>query len=184
MNINANIAVTGEITAKFYDQTTLNWFESQSNKWLLKMRTKFPKLMRFYRLGKLKRVDKQKNVICNAGFNALIRHLINDTTYTGYINKMALGTGTPTPAATDTKLQTETYRNTTASGTVSSNIAYCTAYFTETECSGTYTEFGNFIDGTDTADTGQIWSHKASISWVKNSSTCLVVSCKYTFASV
>jgi len=183
MNINSSVAVRGEITARFYDQSNLNWFEQQSNAWLRKMRDKFPKLMKYYRLGKLVKTEKKDNVICNAGFNTLARRLCNDTTYTGYINKMALGTGSPTPAATDTQLTTETYRNTTASGTASSNIAYCTAYFTETECNGTYTEFGNFIDGTGTANSGQLWSHIASISWVKNNTTCLVVSCRYTFQS-
>jgi hypothetical protein len=180
---NQNISITGEITADFYDQSTLSWWEEQSNKWLLKMRDKFPKIMRFYRLGKLIRKDKHKNVICNAGFNAITRLLTNDTTYTGYINKMALGTGAGTPAASDSALYTESYRNDTASGTTDSNVAYLTAYFTETECSGTYTEFGNFIDGAAGSGTGQLWSHIAGLSWVKNSTTVLVVSCKYTFVS-
>jgi hypothetical protein len=183
MNVNSNIAVTGEITANFYDQSVLDFLDRFINRIILKFRDNYPGLMKYYRLGELKKTEKKKNVICNAGFNAIAKRLCNDNTYTGYINKMALGTGSPTPAASDTELDTETYRNTTASSTSSSNVAYLTAYFTETECNGTYTEFGNFIDGTTTPDSGQLWSHIASISWVKNSTTCLVVSCQYTFAS-
>jgi hypothetical protein len=182
MEIQENVKVSGQITASFYDQASLGWIDKGINKLLRALRDKFPEIIRFYRLGRLVQTETGNNVICNAGYNALTRRLCNDTTYTGFINKMALGTGTPTPNAADVKLQTEVYRNNTASYTASSNIAYLTAYFTETECNGTYTEFGNFIDGTGTADSGLIWSHKASISWVKNSVTCLVVSCKYTFA--
>lgn len=185
MQDTANALVTGEITAKFYDQTTLTKFERNLNKLIEKWRKKFPKLIKWYRLGKLKKVDKRKNVICNAGFNVLARLLCNDTTYSGYINDMALGTGAPTPAASDTTLDTESYRNTTASYTADANIAYLTAFYSETECNGTYTEFGNFIDGDGTGnpDTGKLWSHIAGISWEKDSNTVLVISCRYTFAS-
>lgn len=96
---------------------------------------------------------------------------------------MALGTGVGTPGASDTTLSTEAYRNDTASCTDSSNILYLTAYYTETECDGTYTEFGNFIGGTDDPDTGSLWSHIAGFSWVKPNTAVLVVSCQYTFAS-
>ena len=140
--------------------------------------------MKYYILGALVKEDYHKNVICNDGFNALTKILTGDFTYTGEINKALLGTGSGTLAATNTTLFTEAYRNDQASGTDSSNIAYLTAYFTETEVTGTFTEFGNCIDGTGTADTGQLWSHIDSLNWVKDNTTVLVVSQKYTFASV
>jgi hypothetical protein len=176
----ANVGIEGIITAKFYDQSVLGFIDQAANALLRALRPRWPSLMRFYRLGELKGVQKKKNIICYAGINALIRRLGNDFSYSGFINRMALGTGSPTPATSDTQLATEVYRNVTASGSASSNVAYLTGYFTETECSGTYTEFGNFIDGTATANSGKLWSHIASISWAKNSSTCLVVSCQYT----
>jgi hypothetical protein len=183
MQDNQNVKVLGEITAKRYDQSTLTWIERLFNRGIEKLRKQFPKLIEFYRLGKLLDVDYHKNVICNAGFATLTHALGDNNAHNCYINKMALGTGTPTPAATDVKLTTEAYRNATASGTDVSNVLYCTAYFTETECNGTYTEFGNFIGGTASADTGSLWSHIAGFSWVKSNTIVLVVSCKYTFAS-
>ena len=177
--INENLKIKGEITAKFYDQRTLFFWQKMFNKIVKKLN-----LMKFYQLGELKAVDVHKNVICNNGLNAICKLLTADTTYTGEINKALLGTGTTgAAAATDTTLETETYRNDIASGTDDSNIAYLTAYFTETECSGTYTEFGNAIDGAAGADTGRLWSHLKGLNWVKDTSTVIVVSCKYTLAS-
>lgn len=184
MQITENVGVKGEITARFYDQSKLTARDRAFNLIIKALAVNNPKMMEHYRLGELVQVDEHKNVICNAGFNAIARRLVNDTTYTGYINKMALGTGVVTPAATDTQLTTEAYRNDTASATVSDNVAYLTAYFTETECNGTYTEFGNFIDGTGTANSGKLWSHLGGLNWVKSNLIVLVVSCKYTMASV
>lgn len=184
MQINQSIAVKGEITAKFYDQTTLMEWQVWINKLISKFRKIFPKVMKFYQLGKLKKIDKYKNVICNAGFNTITKRMTGDVTYSVTVNKMLLGTGAGTPAASDTQLFTESYRNDTASGTDDNNIAYLTAYYTETEVTGTFTEFGNVIDGTATANTGQLWSHIAGLNWNKTSSVVLVVSCKYTFQSV
>lgn len=183
MNLQENATVKGEITAKFYDQTTLKKWQKWLNTIIVQFRDIHPKLMRFYQLGRLAMTDYRTNVICNAGFNTITKRLTGDNTYTCKINKALLGTGSATPAASDTQLATEAYRNDMTSGTDDSNIAYLTAYFTETECTGTYTEFGNCIDGTGTANTGKLWSHIGGLNWVKNSTTVLVVSCKYTFAS-
>lgn len=183
----------GEITAKFYDQSTLNFIERKINKMIDWGKNETPRIVRafvnkhffnLYRFGVLKRVDEHKNVICNDGFNAITRLLAGDATYTGEINKALLGTGTTGSAdASDTELETETYRNDIASATASSNIALLTAFFTEVEVTGTFTEFGNVIDGTGSVDTGQLWSHLKGLNWVKDSSTALVISCKYTFVS-
>lgn len=184
MQINQSVACMGEITAKFYDQSALWVWQRWFNAILRLSRAKWPNLMRFYQLGRLIKVDKRKNIICNAGFNAITRRLANDATYTAIINKMLLGTGAGTPAASDTQLFTEAYRNAVASGTASANVAYLTAYYTETEVTGTFTEFGNVIDGTASANTGQLWSHIAGLNWVKSNTVTLVVDCRYTFASV
>ena len=188
--------VVGEIKAEFYDQSTLSETDKKINKVLESIKKKLlPKLrgrlraefykryQKTYRLGNKIGEDKKKNVICNAGFNAITKLLTGDTTYTGEINKALLGSGVGSASASDTTLITEAYRNDIASGSEDSNIAYLTAFFTEAECSGTFTEFGNCIDGTGTVDTGQLWSHLAGLNWVKDTNTALVISCKYTFAS-
>ena len=175
------IGIKGEITAKAYNQESLSFFEKLWNKFVIFFNLNKKK---WYILGKLAWVDTKQNIICNAGLNAICKRLDGDNTYGGEIDYMALGTGTPTPVVGDTTLDTEAYRNATASGTDSANVIYLTAYYTEAECNGTYTEFGNFIDGTAAADSGQLWSHIASISWVKDAVTVLVVDCKYTFESI
>lgn len=140
-----------------------------------------------YAFGETIREVRKENVICNAGFNAICKRLDGDNTYTGEVTHMLFGTGTGTPDASDTTLFNETYRNTTASGTDSSNVVYLTAFLTETEYpssgSVTITEFGNAIDGSSSADTGQLWSHIAGLSWEKDTSTSLTVDCEYTFTS-
>lgn len=184
MNINQNVGVLGEITAQFYDQSCLTWLDKQFNKLILKIRSTYPAIMKLYRLGELIKTDFHKNVICNAGFNKICHALGDNNAHNVYINKMVLGTGAGTPAAADVALFTESYRNDTASATDASNIVYLTAYFTEVECDGTYTEFGNFIGGAAGSDSGSLWSHIAGLNWVKSDTTVLVVSCKYTLASV
>lgn len=196
-SINQNVKVLGEIKAKAYDQSTLNFIQKKINKLVNWAKSeKSPRLIRdyikknflsFYQFGKLKYADEHKNVICNAGFNAITKLLIGDTTYTGEINKALFGTGSGSASASDTELINETYRNDVISGTDDSNKALLTVLLTEVEYppsgSVTITEFGNCIDGTATTDSGQLWSHLTGLSWSKDTSTAIVVSCQYTFAS-
>lgn len=99
------------------------------------------------------------NLVPTVGRAVFAARLAGTTTYTGTVNKVALGSGSTAPANGDTQLTTETYRNTILSATYASNIAYLTGFFTAAETSGTYAEVGLFIDGTATANTGQLFSH-------------------------
>lgn len=188
------INVRGDITARFY---------RQENKWAKKWNRMLEVLMllaaesgrlRFrawlfenlYLIGKLTAIDEHKNVICNAGFNQVCQAIGGDLGAVDIkINKALLGTGvTGSAAASDTQLETETYRNDMASHANSSNIAYVTAFFTQTEVTGTFKEFGNAIRGTGTANSGYLWSHVKGLNWAKDNVTTLTIDCKYTFASV
>lgn len=179
------VQVIGELTAVWRQQSNpilRQWnklLEGLNREGMMSRKTMYSLMFH----GKEVKREKVKNVICKAGFNAVCRRLANDTTYTGIINKALLGTGTTPATANDTQLGTETYRNDIASGTAGDNIAYITAYFSETEVTGTFTEFGNCIDGGAGANTGKIWSHKTGISWVKDGVTSLTVDCKYSFSS-
>jgi hypothetical protein len=179
-----NARVIGDITARFYDQSGLSKTQRAWNRLIEKLRPLYPDIIKFYILGRLSREHRHFNVICNDGFNALIKRLVGDTTYTGQINKALLGTGSGSASASDTKLIAEDYRNDMASGTDNGNVVLLTAFFTETECAGTYTEFGNVIDGENDADTGKLWSHLTGLNWIKDNNTVLVISQKYTFVSV
>lgn len=179
-----NAHTVGDITVKFYDQSKLTKKERAVNRIIEKIRPAFPKIMKLYILGDLVQEKRRFNVICNTGFNALIKRLVGDTTYSGYINKALLGDGSGSAGAGDSQLINEVYRNDMASGTDNSNVVLLTAFFTETECSGTFTEFGNVIDGDVGVNTGRLWSHITGLNWVKDSNTVLVISQKYTFISV
>ncbi|MDD4609453.1 MAG: hypothetical protein PHY71_04785 [Bacteroidaceae bacterium] len=184
--ISQNVKIIGEITATFrvQDNELLKKYNSFLEKLYSIGAISKKTLYKLRANGRIVKQDFKKNVICNAGFNAITKLLTGDTTYTGEINKALLGTGVGSASASDTTLITEAYRNDIASGTDSANIAYLTAFFTEVEVSGTFTEFGNCIDGTGDPDTGQLWSHLAGLNWVKDSVTSLTIDCKYTFQSI
>lgn len=80
---------------------------------------------------------------------------------TPLVTHIALGTDNTAPAASDTALGTEVYRNTVASKTNSNNIGYCTGFFHATEDAEHYYEAGVFSDGTGVADSGILLSHVA-----------------------
>jgi len=120
------------------------------------------------------------NLITTRGRNVLTGLLAGDTTYTGEINYGALGTGTTPVANSDIKLETETFRNAVASQAFADNVAYVDFFYDATEVVGTFTEFGNFIDGTGSADSGRIFSHFLTGGWVKPATQSLFVSCQYT----
>lgn len=112
--------------------------------------------------GVIKRIQEFENIVPTVARTMIANNLTDSSpTNAMRVNYVALGTGTTAPANADTKLETETYRNAIASQTNSSNIAYCTGFFSAAECTGTYKEAGIFSDGTASADTGIIVSHVA-----------------------
>lgn len=132
------------------------------------------------RIGAVLTVHEQHNLITTVGFETLTRFLAGDTTYPGGINYGALGTGAAVPALGSTQLVTEAYRKLYSSRTFSGNIAYVDFFYAATDCNGTYTEFGNFVNGAAGANTGRLFSFISTGGWVKSSITSLFVSCKYT----
>lgn len=173
------IKLKANIKAKIYDQSSLTFWKKLWNKIVVNFRLN---RKRYYILGNLKFIDEKHNIICNSGLAVLAALLASDNANTGNINKMALGTGTGTFNGSETALYTETYRNSVGSYTSDGAIAYVTAYFTETEVTGNFTEFGNFIDGEAGSGTGKLFSH-VSISWTKTNVQVLVVDAKYTLAN-
>jgi len=123
---------------------------------------------------------EKNNLIATEGREVLARLLSGDTTYSGEINYGALGTSTTPPNNNDTQLGTEVFRKIAASQTFDQNVAFIDFFYTAGDTSGTYEEFGNFIDGTAGADTGQLFSHILTGGWTKTGSESLFVSCQYT----
>jgi len=98
------------------------------------------------------------NITTTVGRSVLAQRLGGDNTYTGNVNYTALGSSNAAPTVADATLGTEVYRKALSSGTDASNIAYVETFFTATETTGTYEEYGMFIDGGAGADTGQLFN--------------------------
>ncbi len=99
-----------------------------------------------------------KNLTTTVGRTVPMQRLANITTNTGIVNYCALGTGTATPNVADTQLAAETYRKLVTSSTAVSNVAYLDCYFTMAEVTGTFQEYGFFIDGNAGANSGVLWN--------------------------
>jgi len=123
-----------------------------------------------------------KNLITTVGRSALAQRLAGTTTYTGTINYGALGSSSTAVANSDTQLGTEVFRKVVASASYTTNVAFIDFFYSKADTNGTYNEFGTFIDGTGTANSGQIFTHALTGGWVKSSSESMTVSCQYTIS--
>lgn len=132
-----------------------------------------------WRDGKMIWTDDIQNVVAYAGIEALFMQLADEYSDPLLINYAALGTGTSTPASTDTELETETFRNTSPITTAEANVLYADAVFEQSEVAGTFREFGFFIDGSAGADTGILWN-RVSVNWEKSLEDTLFVRCRFT----
>ena len=99
-----------------------------------------------------------ENLTTTVGRSVLMQRLAGTTTYTGTVNYCALGTSATSPTVGDTQLGTETYRKALSSGTFAANIAYLETFFTASEVSGSFNEYGFFIDANGSANTGQMFN--------------------------
>ncbi len=131
---------------------------------------------------------KQKNLIMigsDRGLGLLVNRLVNSLTYTGVINYGALGSSATAPTTADTQLTTEVARTTVANGVNSTNtVAQIQFFFADAIlANGTYREFGMFVDGTASANTGRLFNHALfSTPYVKASGTDTTVEVDVTFS--
>lgn len=125
--------------------------------------------------GNILSIHDYDNVVCTVA-KTMIANNLTDVSPDNVmrINYGALGTNTTAPAAADTQLGTETYRNLVASQTNSANVAYITLFFSATECNGTYKEAGLFSNATGTANSGVIFSHVAIDETKTNTQTLTI----------
>jgi len=133
--------------------------------------------------GIIQRHHAAHNLVATVGRNVLVRLLAGDTTYSGQINYGALGTSSTAVSNSDTQLGAEVYRKLYASHTTDgNNVAYIDFFYAATDTNGTYNEFGNFIDGTASANTGRLFSHILTGGWTKTNVQSMFVSCQYTIS--
>jgi len=145
---------------------------------LTKIKGKMTFTLRNAETGEIEGRLVKRNIVVTEGRAVFAARLASDTTYSGSINYGALGTSTTAPANADTQLGTETFRKAISSYNSVDNIAYLSFFYTATEVTGTFKEFGNFIDGSAAANSGQLFTHVA-IDITKTSSQTLTIDCEY-----
>jgi hypothetical protein len=122
------------------------------------------------------RMMATQNIVVLAGRAVVARRLIGDTTYTGAINYGALGTDNTAVNAADTTLGTEVARKLFARRTRTNAQCNFDFFYSQADTDGTYEEFGLFIDGTATVDTGQLFNHALTGGWTKTDTEAMTVS--------
>lgn len=125
-------------------------------------------------------VEYAQNIIPTTGRNVLARLLAGDVTYSGEIDYGALGTqASPSFTNSSTQLGNEVYRSQADSQAFDDNVTYIDWFIASGDVADqTFTEFGAFIDGTASADSGQAFSLLATGGWVKSGS--MFISARYT----
>jgi hypothetical protein len=129
--------------------------------------------------GAVQRMKYNTNLIPTTGRNVLARLLAGDTTYSGEVDYGALGDGNTAFTNASTTLNNELFRSQADSQAYDDNIAYIDWFVESGDIADqTFEEFGAFIDGNGSADTGQAWSLLVTGGWVKSGS--MFISGKYT----
>lgn len=185
------IKIKGEVTLTWCDmrskeaqelQAKIQAISGQKGNWK-KYRSLIDELHRKYATRKM----TIKNLCPTAGRAVLAQRLANTLTYTGIINYCVLGTGVGPAANGNTQLGTETYRKLVSSQTANSNVAYISTFFTATEVTGTFQEVGHVIDGSASANSGQLFSRitnseSAELPKTKSATDSLTVDYAATFS--
>lgn len=135
-------------------------------------------------LSELERIAKireytRKNKIATAGRAAVVGRLVNITTYTGIINYGTLGTDATAFSNAQTQLVAETFRKVAASSSQTTKTGFIDFFYSKADTNGTYQEFGTVIDGTASANTGQLFTRMLTGGWTKSSSESMTVACQY-----
>ncbi len=130
--------------------------------------------------GVILNMEKKTNLIPTVGRTVLARRLAGDTTYSGEVDYGALGSNAAAFTNASTQLGTEVFRLQADSQAYDANIAYIDWFVAAGDVADqTFQEFGAFIDGTGTVNTGQAFSLLSTGGWVKSGS--MFISGKYTF---
>jgi hypothetical protein len=122
----------------------------------------------------------------NYGIDLIIQRLVGTNTYSLNILYGEIGTGSTTPALTDTGLTTPTNRAAVGFqqdyGTTDAVFQF---FFADSQLANeTYNEFGTFVDGTSTIGSGQIFNHALlSPAYVKVAGQDTTIQVDFAFAN-
>ena len=122
------------------------------------------------------------NLVVLTGREVFARRLIGDSTYTGAINYGALGTDNTAVNSADTTLGVEVARKLFSRRTRTNAQVDLDFFYSQSDTDGTYEEFGTFIDGAATADSGVLFNHALTGGWTKTDTEAMTVSLTVTIS--
>lgn len=133
--------------------------------------------------GTVKHDITKKNLVVDAGLTLLANRISDAVPDSGcLINYLAVGTGTATPDAGDTELQTENARKAVTSRTNADAVAAISTVFDAGEVpTSTLKEVGAFIDATATADSGTLFARQ-NIDVPVTALDAVFIDWRFTFA--
>lgn len=118
----------------------------------------------------------KKNLVVLSGRAVFARRMIGDNTYSGEVTHGLLGTSNTAPASGNTALGAEVARKRFARRSRTNAQVNFDFYYSQSDTDGTYEEFGLSIDGTDTANTGQLFNRVLTSGWTKTDTEAMTVS--------
>ncbi len=146
--------------------------------------------LRSYKAGTkilLKEIVQRNTIMVSdgRGLDLLVQRLISNNTYSANINYGAIGTSSTAVTSSDTQLGSETARRPFALTQESGfNTASLQFFFADANlANGTYTEFGTFVDGTASANTGRLFNRALfSVPYVKTTGVDTTVEVSIEFS--
>lgn len=120
-----------------------------------------------------------ENAIVLTGRSVFAMLLNAETTYSGAINYGALGTSSTAVSDAQTTLVAEVKRKLIATRSRTDDSVSLRFFYSKSDTNGTYQEFGTFIDGTSSANTGQMFNRVLTGGWTKSSSESLTVTVQF-----
>lgn len=127
------------------------------------------------------------NIVALTGRAVIAQRLGGTNTYSLNLNYGALGTSSTAPAASDTQLGAEVNRQALASADVSdagNGVAVLSFFWSKNSFTNSnVNEFGTVVDGTASANTGQLFSHVVFSATIdKTASKTITVDATYTIS--
>ena len=172
MKLEENIDIQGKVTLRTYTAGTVEraelFFERAKlahDAGLINIRNEYVRMGKeTLAAGYLATPVVQQNMVMqspNYGKDLIIQRLVGNNTYSLNILFGEIGTGSTTPALTDTALTTPTNRAAVGFqqdfGTTDAVLQF---FYTDSQLANTtYYEFGTFVDGSSTIGSGQLFNH-------------------------
>lgn len=137
---------------------------------------------------KIRETEEMKNLVMlgtDTGISLLLQRLIGTNTYSANITHADIGTGSTAPTDGDTVLDTAIARAVRGAESISGDQATLSFFFPDALLpDDTYNEFGTFVDGTISVDTGQIFNRIVfGAPYVKASGEDTTVRVRFTISN-